>query len=72
MPRFRQALILAYIFLLIDTVLGLTRVPQSASVMSSTRRTEMPARYIARKKVSGILGKVANKSGGTSLLPKNI
>ena len=30
-----------------DTVLGLTRVPQSASVMSSTRRTETPARYIS-------------------------
>jgi len=29
------------------TVLGLTRVPQSASVMSSTRRTETPARYIS-------------------------
>src|SRR5258707_11707083 len=30
-----------------DTVLGLTRVPQSASVLSSTRPTEMPARYIS-------------------------
>src|SRR6202035_3082768 len=30
-----------------DTVLGLTRVPHSASVMSSTRRTEIPARYIS-------------------------
>ena len=28
-------------------MLGLTRVPQSASVMSSTRRTEIPARYIS-------------------------
>jgi hypothetical protein len=28
-------------------VLGLTRVPHSASVMSSTRRTEIPARYIS-------------------------
>jgi hypothetical protein len=28
-------------------VLGLTRVPQRASVMSSTRRTEIPARYIS-------------------------
>jgi hypothetical protein len=26
---------------------GLTRVPQRASVMSSTRRTEIPARYIS-------------------------
>jgi [acyl-carrier-protein] S-malonyltransferase len=30
-------------------VLGLTRVPQRASVMSSTRRTEIPARYISIK-----------------------
>jgi hypothetical protein len=30
-----------------DTVLELTRVPHSASVMSSTRRTETPARYIS-------------------------
>jgi hypothetical protein len=26
---------------------GLTRVPHSASVMSSTRRTDTPARYIS-------------------------
>ena len=39
---------LSVIFLLrLDTVLGLTRVPDSASVMSSTRRTEIPARYIS-------------------------
>src|SRR6476620_3192310 len=30
-----------------DTVLGLTRVPHRASVMSSTLRTEIPARYIS-------------------------
>ena len=30
-----------------ETVEGETRVPQSASVMSSTRRTETPARYIS-------------------------
>ena len=30
-----------------DTVPELTRVPQSASVMSSTRRTLTPARYIS-------------------------
>src|SRR5271157_2167614 len=44
MRRFRQASIFLLRF---DTVLGLTRVPQRASVMSSTRRTEMPARYIS-------------------------
>ena len=32
-----------------DTVLGDTRVPHSASVMSSTRRTDTPARYISIK-----------------------
>ena len=32
-----------------DTVPGLTRVPHSASVMSSTRRTDTPARYISIK-----------------------
>jgi hypothetical protein len=31
----------------LDTVLGLTRVPHRASVMSSTRRTEIPAKYIS-------------------------
>jgi hypothetical protein len=32
-----------------DTVEGDTRVPHKASVMSSTRRTETPARYISIK-----------------------
>jgi hypothetical protein len=32
-----------------DTVDGETRVPHSASVMSSTRRTDTPARYISIK-----------------------
>jgi hypothetical protein len=30
-----------------DTVLGLTRVPHGASVISPTRRTEIPAKYIS-------------------------
>ena len=30
-----------------ETVAGLTRVPHSASVMSSTRLTDTPARYIS-------------------------
>ena len=39
---------LAVVLLLrLDTVLGLTRVPHSASVMSSTRRTDTPAKYIS-------------------------
>src|SRR5215469_11528819 len=37
-----------YIFLFrSDTVEGDTRVPHNASVMSSTRRTDTPARYIS-------------------------
>ncbi len=37
-----------YIFLLrLLTVPELTRVPHSASVMSSTRRTDIPAKYIS-------------------------
>ena len=40
-------------------MLGLTRVPQSASVMSSTRRTEMPARYILIKASSTELSRRA-------------
>ena len=38
----------------VETVLGLTRAPHSASVMSSTRRTETPARYISIKASSTV------------------
>jgi len=40
-----------------ETVLGLTLVPQSASVMSSTRRTETPARDISTSASSTLLSR---------------
>ena len=48
MGRFRHSSILAQIFLSrLEAVPGLTRIPHSASMMSSTRRTDTPARYIS-------------------------
>lgn len=48
--RPRQAAILAEIFpLRLETVLGLTRAPRSAPVMSSTQRTETPARDLDQR-----------------------
>jgi len=50
MSAFSHFSIRPYTFLFrLDTVPGLTRVPHSASVMSSTLLTEMPARYISIK-----------------------
>ena len=36
---------------------GYTLLPQSASVMSSTRRTDMPARYISMRASSTLLSR---------------
>jgi hypothetical protein len=47
--RFRQPSIALWIFVFIiksNTVAGDTRIPHRASVMSSRRRTETPARYV--------------------------
>ncbi len=56
--RLRHSSIWTAIFWLSSlTVLGLTRVPQRAWVMSSTRRTETPARYISTSASSTLISR---------------
>ena len=54
--RFRQFSIFTYAFLFSSLIVdGDTLLPQSASVMSSTRRTDTPAKYISMSASSTLL-----------------
>ena len=56
--RFRQSSMWTYAFLFSSLMVeGETLLPQRASVMSSTRRTDTPARYISMRASSTLLSR---------------